>query len=157
MRTTASVRDRQGLDILTLEECRRRLAAAEVGRLAFVSDRGLQVLPVNHLLDGNDVVFRTAPGGKLDAARRAEEVAFEVDGVDPERRTGWSVLVRGRARLVGPIRAAHLADRALRPWADATARDHWVVVQTHHVTGREIHRPRSAVPRVVRSRERDPR
>jgi hypothetical protein len=41
-------------------------------------------------------LLRTNMGRKLLAAL-TEEVAFEVDGIDPVARTGWSVVVHGRA------------------------------------------------------------
>jgi hypothetical protein len=54
---------------------------------------------VCYALDGDTVVFQTDPGTKLHGAIR-DAVAFEIDGVDGDRR-GWSVLVVGRAELVG--------------------------------------------------------
>jgi len=43
------------------------------------------------------VVFRTAPGAKLDAAVHRSVVAFEADRYDPAGAWGWSVLVQGVA------------------------------------------------------------
>jgi hypothetical protein len=50
------------------------------------------ILPVNYLLLGNEVAFRTDPGSKLRAAVINTPVAFEVAGVDPQPEVGWSVL-----------------------------------------------------------------
>src|SRR6478735_1772933 len=92
--------DHSGLGVLSTEECLDRLRSARVGRIAFVSDGEPVILPVNHGMDGDVVVFRTDAGSKLIAADDEVPVAFEVDGFDPDRRTGWSVLLRGVATSV---------------------------------------------------------
>ena len=79
------------------------------------------VLPVNHAVDGQDVVFRTAHGSKLSAAEGQAVVAFEVDACDPQTRSGWSVLVHGvrkwctkTPRSSGSAVSASIG--GLRPW-----------------------------------------
>ena len=67
MRTSSLPLDHSGLGVLPLEECRRRLQAAKVGRVSFVDQGEPVILPVNHALDGEAVVFRTAAGSKLTA------------------------------------------------------------------------------------------
>ena len=65
-------------------------------------------------------------------------VAFEVDEVDPVQRTGWSVMVVGRASIVEHPDDLELA-RALPldPWA-LEGGDHFVRIRTHRITGREV-------------------
>jgi len=82
---------------LTKSECFELLARERLGRVAVVDDRGPVVFPVNFVLDRHMVVLRTDAGTKLDAAIRGSRVAFEIDGTDSVRHTGWSVLVRGEA------------------------------------------------------------
>lgn len=85
------------VEVLTREDCLALLRTASVGRLAVTVDDGAPlVVPVNYVLDGDVIVFRTAQGSKLDALHR-RAVSFEVDFIDPFRRTGWSVLVQGHA------------------------------------------------------------
>ena len=60
------------------------------------------VFPVNYVLDGEAIVFRTGAGSKLAAAERGP-VCFEVDGVDREHHSGWSVLVGGRLEEVTEV------------------------------------------------------
>lgn len=131
--------DRSGLEVLAVEECLRLIDEAPVGRVAFVHDGVPTILPVNHRLAGWRVVFRTAYGSKLTAATMERPVAFEVDGYDPERRTGWSVLVRGSAEAVWSRESeAELDELGLAPWADALERDRWVAIHPDEVTGRRI-------------------
>jgi len=51
--------DHAGLETLNFDTCLRcwRRCGRRVG---FVADGEVQILPVNHLVDGQDVVFRTA-------------------------------------------------------------------------------------------------
>ena len=65
--------------------------------MAFIEAGEPMVLPVNHTVVGRRVVFRTFRGSLLHEALMKEPVAFQVDAFDPERRTGWSVVVRGIA------------------------------------------------------------
>jgi nitroimidazol reductase NimA-like FMN-containing flavoprotein (pyridoxamine 5'-phosphate oxidase superfamily) len=96
------------------------------------------VLPVLYgLLDG-DVVFRTAPGEKLVAATLGQEVVFEIDGVEPARRTGWSVNVVGRAELIVDRNdQARVAQLSIEQWA-GDYRDEYVRVRTERLSGRRI-------------------
>ena len=101
--TTSLPLDHSGMGVLSRDECYDRLRTARVGRLAFVSDGDPVILPVNHGVDGESIVFRTAPGSKLLAGDSELRVAFEVDGYDVDRRSGWSVLVRGTASTVEDV------------------------------------------------------
>ena len=69
------------------------------GRVGFVAEGEVVMLPVNHLVDGTDVVFCTAFGSKLAAAECQNVAAFEADHYDRQTRSGWSVLVSGRVEL----------------------------------------------------------
>ena len=92
--------DHSGMAVLGMDECLDRLRKSRVGRLAFMERGEPMILPVNHGMDGNCVIIRTAPGSKLLAAEYESPVAYEVDGFDADRRAGWSVVVRGVAATV---------------------------------------------------------
>ncbi len=133
--------DHAGLETLPFEACLRLLASVPVGRVGFYSDGELVVLPVNHVLDGQDVVFRTAAGSKLSAAEGKNLVAFEADDYDPQTRSGWSVLVNGRAEVVydeGEVQ--RLARLGLHPWVTAVARPFWIRIRPTSVSGRRTPR-----------------
>ena len=82
---------------LSRARCFDLLATEAVGRVG-VSVRALPViLPVDYFVAGERVVFRSAPGVKLDAAVRRSVVAFETDRYYPTGAWGWSVLLQGVA------------------------------------------------------------
>jgi uncharacterized protein len=131
--------DRRGLAVLGFEECLRRLSRTRVGRLTYVSAGELVVLPVNHAVDGANVIFRTAHGEKLQVASEQGHVAFEVDRYDEAAETGWSVVVKGTAERVYE---SALTDRydamGLRSWADPEGQGQWVRIRPSEISGREL-------------------
>ena len=134
--------DHSGLAVLPKDECLRRLREARVGRVAFIEQGEPVILPVNHGMDGDAVVFLTAPGSKLLAAEDEMPVAFEVDGYDSDRRAGWSVLVRGSATIVDEqADVKRLIALGVSPWADLAERAHWVRIKAYSLTGREVVHP----------------
>jgi len=131
--------DRAGLEILSAAECLALLASVPVGRVGFVADGEIVVLPVNHVMDGQDPVFRTARGSKLSAAEQQNLAAFEADHFDEQTRTGWSVLITGRAEAVYEEADVDRLDRSrLHPWATTTERPVWVRIRALSMTGRRI-------------------
>ena len=96
---------------LTRSECLGLFADGVIGRVIFTDHALPTVQPVNYLLDGEEIIFRTANGSKLAAATRNAVVAFQVDEFDTTARSGWTVLGVGEAyEVVDPARLAELAD-----------------------------------------------
>jgi nitroimidazol reductase NimA-like FMN-containing flavoprotein (pyridoxamine 5'-phosphate oxidase superfamily) len=131
--------DHAGLETLPFDACLQLLASVPLGRVGFYADGEMVILPVNHAMDGQDVVFRTARGSKLTAAEEQDLVAFEADDYDQQTRSGWSVLVTGRAAVVYEEAEIQRLDRLdLHPWATAVAHPFWVRIRPTSVTGRRI-------------------
>jgi nitroimidazol reductase NimA-like FMN-containing flavoprotein (pyridoxamine 5'-phosphate oxidase superfamily) len=131
--------DHSGLEILPLTECLRLLASVPVGRVAFRADGEVVVLPVNHLVDGQDIVFRTAAGSKLSAAEKADIVAFEADDFDAQSRSGWSVVVNGQAEILYEnTETQRLDGLGLQLWPTAVDRPFWIRIRPTSVNGRQI-------------------
>ena len=129
--------DHAGLETLPLEVCLRLLESVPVGRVSYCTDGEVVTLPVNHVVDGKAVVFRTDRGSKLSAADRRDHVAFEADDYDPRTRTGWSVLVKGRAEVVREdSEIQRLSRLGLYPWVTAVDRPFWIRIRPTSVTGR---------------------
>lgn len=128
--------DHRGLRILDLETCLARIASQPVGRIAMFDRGGVVILPVNHVLDGMTIGFRTTVGTKLFHAVHGSQVGFEVDSVESTSRTGWSVLVQGTAAIASDVESARLNDLASAPWVSGEQR--WVVIHAHEISGREL-------------------
>jgi nitroimidazol reductase NimA-like FMN-containing flavoprotein (pyridoxamine 5'-phosphate oxidase superfamily) len=130
--------DRNGLEVLSRDECLDLLRTAVLGRIAVTTQALATILPVNFRLDRDRIVIRTGHGTKLDAATRNAVVAFEVDDVEPSMRTGWSVVVTGVAReLTEHGELARARRLPLDLWAAGP--DHRVVaISTDIVSGRRI-------------------
>ena len=85
---------------LPAARCRELLAGQTMGRVAWNAPDGPQLVPVNYAYYNKTIVFRTVPEGVLSQLARRTNVAFEIDGLDEDARTGWSVVVRGSAERV---------------------------------------------------------
>lgn len=112
------------------------LALADVGRLVVAAPDGIDVFPVNYLLAPGSVVFRSAPGTKLELLTGGADVAFQVDDVDGPLR--WSVVINGRARRLDAdddIEASGILD--LRPDVHQEM-NNFVRVTANRITGRRF-------------------
>lgn len=119
---------------LDQDECIHLLETQKVGRIAFTDDSGPDVLPVNYVMDGKDVLIATTGYGALARAATNGRVAFEVDDLDDYTESGWSVVVRGRASRESPF------ERAVKrphPWADGT-RTYVLRISPDAVSGRRL-------------------
>lgn len=136
MKATDAQPDRLG--VLDLAKCYRLLASETVGRVVYTDGALPAVAPVNYALDGECVVFRTAPTSRLALGAVDQVVAFEVDSLDAEVRTGWSVVVTGVARaLTEPSEIARAGALGLAPWAGGQ-RELYVAITPGVVTGRFV-------------------
>ncbi|HZB72241.1 MAG TPA: pyridoxamine 5'-phosphate oxidase family protein [Acidimicrobiales bacterium] len=125
------------MEFLSQAECWQLLASHAVGRLGVATRTGPEIYPVNYVLDDEAIVFRTDPGGKLASLAGNPAVCFEIDHVDAEARTGWSVLVKGTAQQLDPRQRDQAAALGLEYWAIGT-KAHWVRIHPIEVTGRRI-------------------
>lgn len=125
-----------GFRALERAECLRLLGSAPVGRIVYTREALPAVLPVNFSLDTDaSVVLRTSAGSDLVRAVDGAVVAFEADAFDAHDRSGWSVVVTGRATVVtDPAARARLAENGPRSWV--VSRDGlYVRIESEMVTG----------------------
>jgi len=128
---------------LDRQECLRLLAKVPVGRVVYTRQALPAVLPINFSLDTNSsVVLRTSPQSDLVRAIDGVVVAFEADEFDAETRSGWSVVITGRASVVtDPAENERLSQSGPVSWMplqDAV----FVRIESEMVTGRELRGPR---------------
>ena len=118
--------------------CERHLRTERIGRLAVNVDGHPEIFPINYVVDVKSrIVFRTDHGTKLAAVVHDNDVAFEIDGIDEQRKGGWSVLVVGTARWTRPQDIDEHVRLRLQPWA-AGPKASYVVITPTKTTGRWI-------------------
>ena len=124
---------------LTEDECLELLGSHSIGRIAVVRSGSPLIFPVNYVLDGRTVAFRTDPGTKLDWGSMGH-VAFEIDSTDPMYHEGWSVLVQGMGREItegADEWSERVSAHKITPWAGGD-KEHWVAIAQPVFSGRRI-------------------
>ena len=123
---------------MTREECLQALEAKRIGRLGYPTADGPRIIPVNHVLTDDGIIFRTVPDGEV--ARNALDAtcAFEVDDVDEFFESGWSVLAVGVAQLLTEADFQRLRfGKIPEPWVDGP-RVLFVKLPLRQLTGRHL-------------------
>ena len=131
--------DRNGLEVLTRDECVRLLATVPLGRIAFSARALPTILPVNFVVMGQELLMLTGRGSSLDTATRDTVVAFEADGGDGVDHPGWSVVVTGVAREMAPDEVGSVDVSRLRRWSpgrDRAGDGRLIAVSLDVVSGR---------------------
>ncbi|HTT54564.1 MAG TPA: pyridoxamine 5'-phosphate oxidase family protein [Streptosporangiaceae bacterium] len=125
------------LEALPRAESLRLLSTVSLGRVVFTHLALPAIRPVNHAVDGDQIIIRAYLGTALDAAlgQRPDTVlAYEADLIDPDTHLGWSVIIVGRAsHLSKPAEAARYRE-LLRPWVTG-GRDDIIAIQADMVDG----------------------
>ncbi|GAA2283941.1 pyridoxamine 5'-phosphate oxidase family protein [Streptomyces atrovirens] len=121
------------------QECLRLLAGVPVGRVIYTRQALPAVLPVNFSLDTDaSVLLATSPGSDLVRAVDGTVVAFEADEFRAETRSGWSVIVTGRATVVtDPAEHERLVRTGPASWMPLRETV-FVRIEAEMVTGREL-------------------
>ncbi|MEI6251816.1 MAG: pyridoxamine 5'-phosphate oxidase family protein [Mycobacteriaceae bacterium] len=103
------------ISVLGDEEAWNLLSSVALGRLVTSFGGQLEIFPVNFVTQNSTVLFRTAEGTKLFTTVMNEKVLFEAD--DHTSGEGWSVILRGTARMLTGAEEIHQAEAAgLMPW-----------------------------------------
>ncbi|MFF7646091.1 pyridoxamine 5'-phosphate oxidase family protein [Streptomyces canus] len=124
---------------LDRQECLRLLAKVPVGRVVYTRQALPAVLPINFILDTDtSVLLRTSPDSDLVRAIEGVVVAFEADEFDATARSGWSVVVTGRATVVtDPAEHDRLSQSGPTSWMPLREAV-FVRIESELVTGREL-------------------
>ncbi|MCK0112169.1 pyridoxamine 5'-phosphate oxidase family protein [Ornithinimicrobium sp. F0845] len=116
--------------------CWEFLRGQELGRLGYHLVDEVHIVPVNYVVDGQRLIFRTTPGSKLLGLVMHSDVAFEIDGMHGEG-AAWSVLARGRARILEGEEKREAEALPLRPWTGG-AKFTIVAIDVESVSGRRM-------------------
>lgn len=123
---------------LAEQQCWDRLAEQQLGRLVTRVGDVMDIYPVNYIVDGESIVFRTAEGSKLTEVTINDEVLFEAD--EYTDTDAWSVVARGHAARLATAEEVAAADRLpLKPWIP-TIKYNYVRVTATSLSGRDFRR-----------------
>jgi uncharacterized protein len=118
-------------------ECYELVNACSVGRLCFLDGDTPITYPVSFKLHRTDaasaahIVIRTGPGSLI--AKYAGPASFEVDEIDVESRSAWSVLLRGEVRRSYENDDLPIPD----PWL-TDDRNAWLLFEVSTLSGRRF-------------------
>ena len=122
--------------VLTEAESWDLLRGVSLGRLVITVTGWTEIFPVNFVVQKNTLLFRTSEGTKLLTTALNEYVVFEAD--DHNVAEGWSVIVRGKARVLSTwAELTEARSAGLYPWI-ATQKERFVRITPHSVTGRRF-------------------
>jgi nitroimidazol reductase NimA-like FMN-containing flavoprotein (pyridoxamine 5'-phosphate oxidase superfamily) len=122
------------------DRCLALLGSVPFGRVVFTHRALPAIRPVNHIVDNGYVIIRSSLGsGITGAAGDGTVVAYEADAIDPDSRTGWSVVVTGKARLVDDPQDLARYEELLDPWVDGRM-DCVIAIPADLVTGYQLTR-----------------
>lgn len=103
------------ITVLDDREAWNLLGSVALGRLVTSFGGQLEIFPVNFVVQNGAVLFRTAEGTKLFTTVMNDKVLFEAD--DHTTAEGWSVIIRGTAKMLSSAEEIHDADQTgLMPW-----------------------------------------
>jgi len=117
----------------------RLLAGVDYGRVVFSLKTLPAIRPVNHLVDEGRIIIRTRLTASISTAVRSGNgvvVAYEADSLDPQTRTGWSVVVTGRAYTLTDPDQVLRYEQLLHPWVNHA--DTVVAIEPEIITGLRI-------------------
>ena len=126
--------------VLDDKDAWRLLGGVSLGRLVTSFGGQLEIFPVNFVVQDSAgekaVLFRTAEGTKLFTTVMNERVLFEAD--DHTADAGWSVIIRGTARMLSSAEEIHEAEgTGLMPWV-ATEKLRFVRVTPSEISARHF-------------------
>ncbi len=136
--------EQRSLEALSTREAVALLSTIPVGRVVFTVGALPAIVPVAFAVYDGAVVMRTSPESRLAKAAPGGVLAFEIDDIDAETRTGWSVVVMGVATVVADPEQRAAIDGVVETFAPGQ-RDVCIRLPLTVVTGRRVSRegPRS--------------
>ena len=135
-------RSERHFEALGRQQCLDLMESNHLGRVAWQAADLPQILPVTYAMYQGSAYFRTAPDSILAELARPTSVALEVDELDQQTRSGWSIVLHGRTSAVSePEALADLwASDFLVPWAVGN-RTLFIRIVPERDSGRIVRRP----------------
>lgn len=124
------------IEILKEDEALELMGNQQLGRLVVRIKDDFDIYPLNYVVNEGKIYFRTAEGSKLFTVSINERVLFEAD--DHTEDKAWSVIVKGRARILQKTDEIQQADELpLKPWLP-TLKYNYVEITPEEISGRRF-------------------
>ncbi len=138
------------LRIAKLQEdaCFALLRDADIGRLVVCSEEsGVDVFPINFVVDRGTLLFRTDEGTKTRLIRAGASTAVEIDDHDDVEGVAWSVVAKGRCHVIERFdEMVEALDVPIQPWLPDGK--HLILrLEPDEVSGRQFRRGAAAGPK----------
>jgi hypothetical protein len=121
---------------LTSGDSLRLLGTVRFGRIVFNRHSVPTIRPVNHVVDGDEVIIY-ANLGIVPLHTDRQVVAYEADTIDHDTQLGWCVILTGAAEAVTDPEAVTHYEHLIEPWLPG-ARHRIVRLRPDIVTGIEL-------------------
>jgi uncharacterized protein len=131
------MRTERALTAMSRRDCVTLLAGKQVGRAVFTERAMPAVVPVTFAVYDDAIVMCTAADTRLASAASRGVLAFQVDDIDQDTRSGWSVVVVGVAELVTDHVEQATVRSLIEPWAPGR-NEVFIRLPLKVVTGRRI-------------------
>jgi nitroimidazol reductase NimA-like FMN-containing flavoprotein (pyridoxamine 5'-phosphate oxidase superfamily) len=130
--------DNVRIEQLPEQDCWAMLDRVRFGRLAMAPMGDPDIFPINFLVAGSTLLMRTGAGTKLADIVVNSAVAVESDGIDGD--VAWSVIAKGRARMVSSFTEIYAMDeKHLESWLP-TEKPIYVEISVESISGRRFFR-----------------
>ena len=124
------------IEILKEDEALELVGDHQLGRLVVRIKDDFDIYPLNYVVNEGKIYFRTAEGSKLFTVSINDRVLFEADEHTEDK--AWSVIVKGRARILQRTDEIQEADELpLKPWLP-TLKYNYVEITPEEISGRRF-------------------
>ncbi|MDK7134352.1 pyridoxamine 5'-phosphate oxidase family protein [Corynebacterium sp. UMB4614] len=124
------------IEVLKEDEALELMGDQQLGRLVVRIKDDFDIYPLNYVVNEDKIYFRTAEGSKLFTVSINDRVLFEAD--DHTEDKAWSVIVKGRARILERTDEIQEADELpLKPWLP-TLKYNYVEITPEEISGRRF-------------------
>jgi nitroimidazol reductase NimA-like FMN-containing flavoprotein (pyridoxamine 5'-phosphate oxidase superfamily) len=124
---------------LDAAECWRLVGTQGVGRIGFMSDTRVQIVPARYDAHRHTIYFRAGTFGEIARRVHGQSVSLQVEDLDPRTLSGWSVVMSGQAHRVEDAAtvAARWSARRPSPWLPSPD-SQWIAVPVDDIQGERV-------------------
>lgn len=124
---------------LGVAECWMLVGTHGVGRVGFMGDTHLRIVPTRYDAERGTAYIRATTFGELARGAHERPTSLQVDDLDRRAFTGWSVLMTGTAhRVQDPALVASLWSAEIpHPWSQGPETQ-WIALVVEAIEGQRV-------------------